>query len=84
MPLYYLSYQAQEGNIDFYTKTQPLRGLHYKRVDNGWLVWLNGSPHTVHNTYLYLYDTGKVQRVTEGPAFVDIVTFNDGDTHDAS
>lgn len=46
---------------------QPTRWLHIRRVDDGWLVWLHGSPHTAHHTYLYLRDNGTVQRVTEGP-----------------
>ncbi len=61
---------------EYHIKTQPIRNLHFMRVNDGWIVYLSGSRHTNHNTYLYLHDNAKVQRVTEGPAFVDIVTFN--------
>jgi hypothetical protein len=44
---------------------QPTKHLHVRRVDDGWLVWLHGTPHTKHHTYLYLYDTGQIDRVTE-------------------
>jgi hypothetical protein len=46
---------------------QPTKHLHVVQVDNGWLVWLYGSPHTKHHTYLYLYNNGRIERVTEGP-----------------
>lgn len=46
---------------------QPTKHLHVQRVDNGWLVWLHGSPSTAHHTYLHLFDSGRVERVTEGP-----------------
>lgn len=46
---------------------QTTKQLHVVRVDNGWLVWLLGSPHTPHHTYLHLFDSGRIERVTEGP-----------------
>ena len=56
--------------IDF--PIQPTKRLHMRRVDNGWLVWLHGSPHTKHHTYLHLFDSGRIERVTESA---------DGDLH---
>lgn len=55
------------------------KALAVKRVANGWLVWLNGTPATPMNTYLYLHDDGVMQRVTEGPGRVDIQTWRDAD-----
>lgn len=51
---------------------QPTRLLTTKRVDNGWIVWISGSPETERCTYLYLYDNGNVERVTETPDGVDV------------
>ena len=51
---------------------QQTRSLSLLRVDDGWLLWINGSPETQHSTYLYLYDTGRIQRVTEDKASGDI------------
>lgn len=52
---------------------QPTRLLTTKRVDNGWLVWIAGSPETAYHTYIHLYDTGDMERVTEGPDTIDVV-----------
>jgi hypothetical protein len=58
---------------------QRTKALHLQRVANGWLVWLAGSPHTPHHTYLYLYDNGQIERVTEGPhGEIDILTIPEG------
>lgn len=58
---------------------QPTKFLHMRRVDNGWLVWLHGSPTTRHHTYLYLYDNGRIDRVTEGPGGdLNILTVREG------
>lgn len=52
---------------------QATKSLSVKRVDNGWLVWLAGSPETPHHTYIHLHDDGSMQRVTEGPGEINII-----------
>ena len=44
---------------------QPSKAISLKRVDDGWLLWVAGSPESRHSTYLHLHDSGRVQRVTE-------------------
>lgn len=58
---------AQADAAEFSFPIQPTRVLRMRRVADGWLVWLLGRPDTAHHTYVYLHDTGAVQRVTEGP-----------------
>ena len=52
---------------------QPTRQLHVRRVADGWVVWLLGSPHTPHHTYLYLRDDGRMERVTEGGGEIHVL-----------
>jgi hypothetical protein len=60
---------------------QPTKHLHVQRVDNGWLVWLHGTPYTRHHTYLYLYDTGRVERVTESTdGDINVLVVTNGET----
>jgi hypothetical protein len=55
----------QPTAAEFTFPIQATRYLHVRRVDDGFLVWLLGTPHTKHHTYLYLHDNGTIQRVTE-------------------
>lgn len=55
---------------------QPTKRITIKRVDDGWLVWMNGNANTKHSTYLYLYDTGEMHRVIESPDSIDITKIN--------
>jgi hypothetical protein len=41
--------------------------LLFKRIADGWIVWLAGNANTHLQTYLRLHDNGNIQRITEGP-----------------
>lgn len=51
---------------------QPTKLLTLKRVNNGWIVWIAGSPETASHAYLYLYDTGDIERIQEGPEAINV------------
>ena len=53
---------------------QPTPGLKVQRMNDGWIVYIMGSPVTKHSTYLYLRHDGTCERVTINDGYeVDIV-----------
>jgi hypothetical protein len=63
----------------FRLPVQPTRTLHVRRSGDAWLVWLAGSPETANHTYIVLYDTGRIQRVTEGPDTLHVLDVQTGE-----
>lgn len=45
--------------------------LRIERIDDSWLLWIHANPEFSLGTYIRLYDSGRITRVTERPNEVD-------------
>lgn len=59
---------------------QPTRRLMLRRMDDGWIVWVNNSsPDTQTQAYVYLHDVGNaefVQETTDGYDVINLEIYN--------